>query len=126
MPRGDATRGAGLSTYYEPRLLRVSSFPRGFHPRRHPPLSSPFRPLWVPLLLSVLPLSPCSFHDPTESPFNPRYFTSPRSPRCVYFIFLSSWDLSLFRTRHLECVLSPCTCTCINTHTYSLIYIRER
>lgn len=54
MPRGDATRGAGLSTYYEPRLLSSRFF---FSPRGSPSTTTtppPPPPLSFLLLLSLL------------------------------------------------------------------------
>lgn len=90
MPRGDATRGAGLSTYYEPRLLSSRFF---FSPRVSPPDAarrclSPFRPLCVPYL--PFPSPPGSYHDPTESPFSPRYFTAPRTLLRVLYLLVFS------------------------------------
>lgn len=96
MPRGDATRGAGLSTYYEPRLLSSRFFfsPRVSPPTRHPPRSlSPFRPFCVFYHPLAPPPPPPPPHDPTESPFSPRYFT--RSP------FSSAYTLS-------SCLLGTC------------------
>lgn len=89
MPRGDATRGAGLSTYYEPRLLSSRFF---FSPRVSPPDAvrrclSPFRPLCIP---SPLVFPPSLSRPPTESPFSPRYFTAPRSLLRVLYLLVFS------------------------------------
>lgn len=60
MPRGDATRGAGLSTYYEPRLLSSRFFfsPADFIPDAIRRCLSPFRPLCIPSPLVLLPRPP--------------------------------------------------------------------
>lgn len=69
--------------------LRVSSFPRGFHPPTPPAV------VFLPSVPSVCPISPFppppgSYHDPTESPFSPRYFTAPRTLLRVLYLLVFS------------------------------------
>lgn len=118
MPRGDATRGAGLSTYYEPRLLSSRFF---FSPRVSPPTtpsavvflpSVPFCVFYHPL--APPPPPPPPHHDPTESPFSPRYFTAPRSPLRILYLLVFSGLVFIPNTASRMRNVRPCTCTYIH------------
>lgn len=109
--------------------LRVSSFPRGFHPRRAiRRCLSPFRPFCVFYhpLATPAPLPPP--HDPTESPFSPRYFTAPRSPLRILYLLVFSGLVFIPNAASRMRNVRPCTCTCtrVNTCTYSPVYIHKR
>lgn len=69
--------------------LRVSSFPRGFHPRRRPPSFSLPPPLGAPIFSTLFPPLFLPRSD-RESPFSPRYFTAPRSPLRVLYLLVFS------------------------------------
>lgn len=128
MPRGDATRGAGLSTYYEPRLLSSRFF---FSPQGSPSTPPP-RALSSPLLLLLLlllpplypfpaPVLPCPTRNPIDSSFTPRPITyrislSFSSSLCSFScLLLYSLVFELvFIPKHLECVYSH-----IKIYTYT-------
>lgn len=105
--------------------LRVSSFPRGFHPPTPPAV------VFLPSVPSVCPISPLSLPPPVPTTIRQRVLLVRvilplPALSCVYFIFLSSRDLSLFRTRHLECVRSSCACICICKYMYVFARIHTR
>lgn len=137
MPRGDATRGAGLSTYYEPRLLSSRFF---FSPRVSPPavVFLPFAPF---LRVPSLPLpfrSPSPSHsvpsptDPTESPFGPRYFTAARPAlsllRVLYLLVFSGLVfIPNAASRMRTFVMYVCVCMCKYMHvTLARVHTRKR
>lgn len=103
--------------------LRVSSFPRGFHPPTPPAV------VFLPSVPSVCPISPFppprSYHDPTESPFSPRYFTAPRTLlRVLYLLVFSGLVFipnaaSRMRTFVVYMYVYVNICTYIRSYTYA-------
>lgn len=93
--------------------LRVSSFPRGFHP---PTPSAVVFPLFISPRRSSLTLPPsAALPRDSESPFSPRYFIAPRSPlRVLYllvfsgFVFISNAASRMRNVRHVHVRIYKC------------------